>query len=120
MKTLSALLLCVVLSSCTALEAGKFLLGQTQKGGINTDLQVGDKQASLGDTIDVKGENVSVIKKDSSFEGTAQNVVINESDNKLVIILVLIAIIGWLLPTPSQIWTSLTSSLRSDTSYTDS
>lgn len=95
------------------MQALQLLKGATDKGGINTELQVGDRENTLGDTAtigDIEAEDGGVVNINQSkpkFDGQANTVVINETDNKRDLILLLLCIIGWLLPTPAQMWSGL-------------
>lgn len=91
-----------------AKQALSALTGAASKG-VSVDAQIGDRNNTLGDEAsigDIEGETVSVDQGNSSFKGQAKEVVINESDYRMVFGALFIGIImGWLFfKKPENIW----------------
>lgn len=103
----------LLLPSCTAWDAFTALVGD--KPAVSAELQVGDRNASLaaGNTsavgdIDLDKGNVSIDNSNKQSKvGAAESVTINEGNNWLVLGLVLLAIAGWCMPTPAELWRRL-------------
>lgn len=116
-KLLSAVALVLLLQGCTAMTALSFLKGLAgDKPGIQAEAQIGDRNnsAALGntgkvDSIEVQDKgtvNLDQSTKESKV-AQAEQVTINEGNNWLVIFLVVLAVIGWCLPTPAQLYRKL-------------
>jgi len=106
-----------LLAGCEAFEAFKALSGES---GMHNELQVGDRENSgtLGDTSKIdsvkayKGGTVNVDQSKPGFTGEAQTVNIIEGDRKTLFILILIAIVGWLAPSPGAIYNEIKGGLK--------
>lgn len=117
LKALIALTATVWLSGCEYLAP---LVGMAGEKGMHNELQVGDRENSgtLGDTSKVgvvkayKGGTVTVDQSKPKFEGDAQTVNIIEGDRKTTFILILIAIVGWLAPSPGAIYNEIKGGLK--------
>lgn len=79
------------------------------KGGINTELVVGDKEQVLGANQDVKASHVGKVvgnSDNSTAVASAQAVTVTNIDipKWLIIIIVMLAtLVGWLFPRP-RVW----------------
>lgn len=82
------------------------VLGSTSKGGINTELVVGDKEQVLGTNIEVKAEEVGKVvgTSDNSVQAAgAKEVTVNNNEFPVWAILLigaLTTLIGYLAPRP--------------------
>lgn len=97
------------MASCAAL--GSFALDalSPDKGGINTEIVVGDKEQTLGTNQDVNANNVGKVVgvNDNSVmaQGAKAVTVINSNlPNWLIALGVGLGLLGWLLPTPTTMW----------------
>ena len=92
--------LCVILTSCAALDVAKKLIGGGGSG-VTVDAQVGDKDQSvqLGDSSGPRDINV---KGKGTVHVTSE--VVNNGPSPL---LYLLLIGGWILPTPVSMWRSI-------------
>lgn len=124
------LLTVALLSGCSYADIAKTLMGATDKGGINTDLQVGDKRVAattqLGDTVSapqatgkIKANTVDIkqvannTKSTTSFSGPVEKVEVKDGNVFWIILLTLCAALFWVLPEPSKVWSSLTKWYKS-------
>lgn len=78
-------------------------------GGINTELVVGDKEQVLGTNQDVKAESIGKVvgsNDNSTAVATAENVSVtnNSYPPSTVEVLMILCIIGWMAPTPTNIF----------------
>lgn len=116
LKVLIALI-AVLTCSCEYLSAFQSLSGEK---GMHNELQIGDRENSgtLGDTSKVegvkayKGGTVNVDQSKPKFDGQAETVNIIEGDRKTTFILILIAIVGWLAPSPGAIYNEIKGGLK--------
>jgi len=94
-----------VLVSCSILTKMLPDLVGGEKGGINTELVVGDKEQVVGSNLDVKANEVGKVVGNSdnsvNAQGAAEVQVVNNHESMLLIIL---AILGWMLDTPKTLW----------------
>lgn len=98
------------LSGCSAISIAKALLGD--KPSLAVEAQVGDREANLaaGNTsavgdIELEKGSVSVDNSNKQSKvGSAESVTINEGNNWLVVLLVIVAIAGWCLPSPAELF----------------
>lgn len=116
MKYFYIMIMCVALSGCSSFDLAKGIattaLG-TEQTGITLDTQVGDKTANVGtndnsqvNLEDVEGNvTVTSTKSDKNFEST-EKVTINEGPNMWFLLLL---VVGWLLPSPGQIYSEVKS-----------
>ncbi len=107
MKFLIYFLLPIIVScSMLAPMVKDAVLGSTSKGGINTELVVGDKQQVLGTNQQVKAGTIGKVNgtSDNSVSAAgAQEVIVNNNDFPVWAILFLAALstlIGYLAPRP--------------------
>jgi len=115
MKFLIYFLLPIIVS-CSVLTglATDALMGG-DKGGINTELVVGDKEQVLGTNQEVKAENIGKVTggSDNSVSASgAQEVTVNNNEFPLWAMCMLIALaglVGYLAPRP-QAWKRLIGS----------
>lgn len=104
-RILKIVLLSSVLAACSWTDWVKpFVPGND---GISVDAQVGDRNATLGDknevvVEDVKGD-VNVTTKTEESEYKFNQVETVQIDN-VPLIIILLMILGWLMPTPSNMW----------------
>ena len=120
MKYIHVILLCLTLTSCSALQAtanvAKSMLGEQPT--LSVDTQVGDKASNIGQTSNQKittdnNEGIITVASDSSsntkkFE-KADTVNIQEGPNMFYMILL---VLGWLLPTPYGMYRMVKSLLK--------
>lgn len=115
MKYLYIMIMCVALSGCSSLDLAKGIANGVlgEQSGISVDAQIGDKTANVGtndnsqvNLDDVEGNvTMTSTKSDKSF-GTTDTININEGPNLLFMCLL---IIGWLLPSPNQMFSEVKS-----------
>ncbi len=121
-----ALLLCVVLASCSTSDllkgAAKVATGATDSG-ISADLQVGGKrenEVAVDAAVNkrsvalnnIQAHSVSVTEEKTNGKvGQAENVTINNNPTTLFW-LIAIGLVGWLLPSPKQCWEKLKSTFK--------
>jgi hypothetical protein len=125
MSRLIPLLLFTSIASCTPLDiATKALgsLGGSSNSGTAVDVnaQIGaenEQSVTVGtrtDAGDVKlGDNTGSVKVSQGEtnkvqSGTIGSVTVNETNTTLIILLVAFGVIGWMLPTPTQIIAAFT------------
>lgn len=116
MKHKGLIILMVVygLLGCTALGgiAMDVIKGSSSKGGINTELVIGDKEQVVGTNLEVKAKNVGKITgtSDNSVNapGATEVKVINNTFPVWAVLLIggLTTLIGYLAPRP-QAWKRL-------------
>lgn len=105
----AAMVLSVTLYSCSMLAPilKDAVMGSTSKGGINTEIVVGDKEQVLGSNIEVKAKAVGKVvgTSDNSVIATnAREVKITNNTIPLWIVGLLITLaglVGWLAPRPA-------------------
>lgn len=117
MRLLLILILCAILNGCSTMDIAKSVassaLGVDGQSGIAVDTQFGDKTANVGtndnsqvNLDDIDGTvTITSTKSDKVFETTDQ-VTINEGPNMWYL---LILILGWLLPSPNQMYSEVKS-----------
>ena len=106
----AALMTCVIMSGCAALTPliKDAVLGGS-KGGINTELVVGDKEQTLGTNQEVKAKNIGKVvgtNDNSVVAASAKEVKITNNSFPgwaIGILITLAALVGWLAPRPA-IW----------------
>lgn len=90
------------------------------KDGMHNELQIGDRENSgtLGDSSRIdsvkafKGGTVNVDQSKPTFDGQAKTVNIIEGRTEMELILILIALIGWLAPSPGVIYNEIKGALK--------
>lgn len=107
-KLIIALLL-VFTVSCSMLAPMLMDSLSPSKGGINTELVVGDKEQVLGSNQDVKASTVGKVvgmNDNSTTLASAQEVEINNTNIPvgLFVGLVGFAFLGWMTPRPITMW----------------
>ena len=99
------------MAGCTALAdiALDQITGGSGKGGINTEIVVGDKEQVLGSNIEVKAKTVGKVVGTSDNSVTAPNAKKVEVTNNtlpvwsVLVIIALASLVGWLSPRPEWI-----------------
>lgn len=120
MKYIHIILLCLTLTSCSALQAtanvAKSMLGEQPT--LSVDTQIGDKASNIGQTTNNKisadkNEGIITVASDSSSNSKrfekADTVNIQEGPNLIYMILL---VLGWLLPTPLGMYRAVRSLLK--------
>lgn len=109
MRFLIIVVIILNIAACTSL--GNFVLDSisSDKGGINTELIVGDKEQTLGTNQDVKAETIGKVVgvNDNSLDiATATGVVVTNQNYPGWLILLLLAgnVVFLCLPTPTSIF----------------
>ncbi len=95
----------LLLTSCSSLTDFSLSTLLPNKGGINTEIVVGDKEQTLGTSQDVNAATIGKVvgSNDNSVVATgAKEVTVNNIN--VPIWLTLLAIAGWLLPTPTTMF----------------
>jgi hypothetical protein len=111
MKFLIYFLLPIIVS-CTLLTDMAMNAVSGEKGGINTELVVGDKEQVLGSNIEVKAEEVGKVvgTSDNSVQASnAKEVTVTNNTFPvwgIVALVGLASLVGWLAPRP-QAWKRL-------------
>ncbi len=108
MKT-ALIIFCVMVAGCSML--GKLAMDSISpsKGGINTELVVGDKEQVLGSNQDIKATSVGKVvgnSDNSTAVASAKDVQINNNTIPLWIVILLVtlaALVGWLAPRPEWV-----------------
>lgn len=102
-KFLTSLLLVASLANCSPIT--KAAVGAALGGGgtdVNTNAQVGKENRqsfTLGRVEEIRGD-----KNERAVEAQqVETVNVTNTDNDLILLLVAIAVIGWLLPSPNEI-----------------
>jgi hypothetical protein len=128
LKFLTAILF-VFLVSCSpadlAMKAAGSVLGSGSSSGtsVNANAQIGaenEQSATLGTRQDNGDVKLGTTNNNGSFEisqgktnkvnsESVGTVVVNETNWQLIVILTLFALVGWMLPTPTVMWSSFTS-----------
>ena len=99
----------ITLVGCTTLAGLAMDSISPAKGGINTELVVGDKEQVLGANQDVKASHVGKVvgnSDNSTAVASAQEVTVTNIDipKWLIVVLILLAtLVGWLFPRPA-VW----------------
>ena len=117
MKHMIAIVMAIYLTGCSALagfgmDALTGAIGGGSKGGINTELVVGDKEQTLGNNIEVKADHVDKVvgSNDNSvaLAGEVENVEITNVNYPTWLIATLLGlmVLFLCLPTPTQMWKS--------------
>ena len=105
------LVLSIAFAGCSALTdiALDQITGGSGKGGINTELVVGDKEQVLGSNIEVKAKTVGKVvgtSDNSVVAPKAEKVEVTNNTIPLAVvglIIVLAGLVGWLSPRPKWI-----------------
>lgn len=119
MKIISTILLTfALLTGCTGLQAVQGIASAVsgEQPTLSVDAQMGDRVANVGEndnsTINAEDNEgiltVTSNKSEKQFNG-AQNVIIKESNGPMEMFLISLAVIGWLLPSPSEIYKEVKS-----------
>jgi hypothetical protein len=88
---------------CSAL-GGAGLVSSALSGGGGPSLEV---DATLGDKEEVIHTEVGTKVDNKKQEATVINNTVEEFDPTVLLVLVGIAILGWVLPTPTELWKKL-------------
>lgn len=118
-KIISTILLSLaLLTGCTTTDVVSGIASAVsgEQPTLSVDAQVGDKVANVGEndnsTINAEDNEgiltVTSNKSEKQFNG-AQNVTIKESDSSKELILYLVGVLGWMLPSPSQMYLEVKS-----------
>jgi len=118
-KYLTLLSICGIffLQGCTALGLAKAVLPSKSGTNVNANAQVGKEntQQVVGqqDNTKIEGENVNVSQKenDSSINTSKVDSLIQNNTNVPMWYLLLL-VLGWLLPSPQEIWAGLVNSIE--------
>jgi len=105
---LSALVIVIVMiSGCAALKGFALDALSPSKGGINTEIVLGDKEQTLGTNQEVKAKNVGKVVgvNDNSLDiARATDVVVTNNTFPIwaiCLLIILAALVGWLAPRPA-------------------
>ena len=119
----------VALVSCTpadlVMKAAGSVLGSGSSSGtsVNANAQIGaenEQSVTLGTRQDNGDVKLGTTNNNGSFEisqgktnkvnsESVGTVVVNETNWQLIVIITLFALVGWMLPTPTVMWSSFTS-----------
>jgi hypothetical protein len=108
-----SILIVLLLSGCSALAGlATSSLMPGSGGGIDAELTVGDKEQTLGANQDVKAEAIGKVvgANDSSTNlKNAEHVEVTNQNIPTEIFggLILLAVLGWMCPTPTRMWNSI-------------
>lgn len=100
---------------CSALAefAAKDLLPSAAKGGVNTELVVGDKEQTVGNNLEVEADEVGKIVGGDDTTNTvvadkAQEVVVQNTNypDWLVISLLIACLVFWAVDNPLRLWSN--------------
>lgn len=103
--------LSISLYACAAITPliADAVLGTSSKGGINTEIVVGDKEQVLGSNIEVKAKTVGKVvgTSDNSVTAPAAKEVTVTNNTlpvwSVLVIIALASLVGWLSPRPEWI-----------------
>lgn len=110
MKLLAMAFFCLaMLTSCAALKGFALDALSPSKGGINTEIVLGDKEQTLGTNQEVKANNVGTVvgQNDNHTDiKSAEEVSITNQNYPawLVLLLLIGGLLGWLTDTPQTMW----------------
>jgi hypothetical protein len=118
-KRLTLLVLCgiTLIQGCTALGLVKAVMPGNSGTSVNANAQVGKEntQQVVGqqDNTKIEGENVNVSQKenDTSINTSKVDSLIQNNTNVPMWYLLLL-VLGWLLPSPQEIWAGFVSSME--------
>ena len=112
-KLLTILLICGIigLQGCSAL---KLLRGGS---GVNANAQVGKENTQQAvvnqENTKIEGENVNVQQKETDTSISTNNVEkLVQNNTNVPIWYLLLLVVGWLLPSPQEIWAGFVKSLE--------
>ena len=112
-KLLTILLICAIciLPGCSAL---KWLKGGS---GVNANAQVGKENTQQAvvnqENTKIEGENVNVQQKETDTSISTKNVEqLVQNNTNVPIWYLLLLVVGWLLPSPQEIWAGFVKSLE--------
>ena len=112
-KLLTILLICgiCILPGCSAL---KWLKGGS---GVNANAQVGKENTQQAvvnqENTKIEGENVNVQQKETDTSISTKNVEqLVQNNTNVPIWYLLLLVVGWLLPSPQEIWAGFVKSLE--------
>ena len=112
-KLLTILLICGIigLQGCSAL---KLLKGGS---GVNANAQVGKENTQQAvvnqENTKIEGENVNVQQKETDTSISTKNVEkLVQNNTNVPIWYLLLLVVGWLLPSPQEIWAGFVKSLE--------
>lgn len=108
MKRLIILFVALSLSGCMSLPFNPF----SDDGGIEVEAQIGKTNEKV---TGVKAEEVSLVKKETTAEFVVEDSKYGsitatgniQVDEQVPVWVWLLAILGWLLPSPQEIWSGL-------------
>ena len=108
----------LLLQGCTALGLAKVLMPEKKAGtSVNANAQVGKENTQQvvanQENTKIEGENVNVSQKenDSSINTSKVDSLIQNNTNVPMWYLLLL-VLGWLLPSPQEIWTGFVNSIE--------
>jgi len=107
----------LLLQGCAALGIAKAIIPSKSGTNVNANAQVGKEntQQVVGqqDNTKIEGENVNVSQKenDSSINTSKVDSLIQNNTNVPMWYLLLL-VLGWLLPSPQEIWAGLVNSIE--------
>lgn len=118
-KYLTLLAICgtFLIQGCTALGLAKAVMPGKSGTNVNANAQVGKEntQQVVGqqDNTKIEGENVNVSQKenDSSINTSKVDSLVQNNTNVPMWYLLLL-VLGWLLPSPQEIWTGFVNSIE--------
>ena len=112
-KLLTILLICGIigLQGCSAL---KLLRGGS---GVNANAQIGKENTQQAvvnqENTKIEGENVNVQQKETDTSISTKNVEqLVQNNTNVPIWYLLLLVVGWLLPSPQEIWAGFVKSLE--------
>ena len=106
-----------LVQGCTALGLAKAIIPGKSGTNVNANAQVGKEntQQVVGqqDNTKIEGENVNVSQKenDSSINTSKVDSLVQNNTNVPMWYLLLL-VLGWLLPSPQEIWTGFVNSIE--------
>lgn len=107
MRVLAIAIVIVAMSGCAALKGFALNALSPSKGGINTEIVLGDKEQTLGTNQEVKATNVGKVVgvNDNSLDiARATGVVVTNNSFPMWavgLLIILAALVGWLAPRPA-------------------
>ena len=119
MKRLTLLVLCgiILLQGCTALGLVKAVMPGKSGTSVNANAQVGKENTQQvvanQQNTKIEGENVNVSQKetDTSINTSKVDSLVQNNTNVPMWYLLLL-VLGWLLPSPQEIWAGFVSSME--------
>ena len=107
--SLISIFLALVLSSCSITDVASTLLPSTNKPSIEANVAIGKTNVQDKALVGIKGEDNRQIADDivNTTNTSTKAETINNSNISLIYLVLLI--LGWLLPSPSEIWRGILS-----------